>query len=119
MKLGPLEFTLPPTTTVLALGFLTGNLMLMPMFAWLGKDIPSDYREGVKDVVGLFKDGMLLILGFYFAKVVNAGTEQTMARQDRVAETLATTQAKTTDALAQLAGAGPPPPAQPLEGEVK
>ena len=33
---------------------------------------PADYRETVQTVVGLFKDGMLLILGFYFAKVVNA-----------------------------------------------
>ena len=35
---------------------------------------------GVETIVGLFKDGMLLILGFYFAKVVNAG-QQDMANR--------------------------------------
>lgn len=35
--------------------------------------MPSDYRESVQTIVGRFKDGMLPLLGFYFAKAVNAG----------------------------------------------
>lgn len=64
---------LPQTTTMLALGFLAGCLLFTPMIAVLGKHIPADFRETVETMAGLFKDGMLLILGFYFAKVVNAG----------------------------------------------
>ena len=71
---------LPQTTTILALGFLAGCLLFTPMIAWLGKYIPTEYRESVQTIVGLFKDGMLLILGFYFAKVVNAG-QQDMANR--------------------------------------
>lgn len=64
---------LPATTTVLALGFLAGCLLFTPMIAVVGRYIHADYREAVMTMAGLFKDGMLLILGFYFAKVVNAG----------------------------------------------
>lgn len=71
---------LPATTTVLALGFLAGCLLFTPMIALVGKHIQPDYRETVETMAGLFKDGMLLILGFYFAKVVNAG-QQDMANK--------------------------------------
>jgi hypothetical protein len=73
---------IPQTTTVLAMGFLIGNLALLPMLAEVGRQVPEYFRAEVKDVVSLFKDGMLLILGFYFAKVVNAGG----AAQDRLNE---------------------------------
>ena len=71
---------LPSTTSVLALGFLGGCLLFTPMIAWVGGYIHPDYREAVMTMAGLFKDGMLLILGFYFAKVVNAG-QQDMANR--------------------------------------
>lgn len=69
---------LPQTTTILALGFLAGCLLFTPMIALVGKHVPTEFREAVMTMAGLFKDGMLLILGFYFAKVVNAG-QQDMA----------------------------------------
>jgi hypothetical protein len=50
------------------------------MIAIVGKWIEPSYRDSVETIVGLFKDGMLLILGFYFAKVVNAG-QQDMANR--------------------------------------
>jgi len=71
---------LPATTTILALGFLAGNLFFLPMIAWLGQFIRPEFRDTVETIAGLFKDGMLLILGFYFAKVVNAG-QQDMANR--------------------------------------
>lgn len=77
MKL-PIVIRFPPipqTTTILALGFLAGCLFYTPMIALVGKSIDPSYRDSVETIVGLFKDGMLLILGFYFAKVVNAGQE--------------------------------------------
>lgn len=64
----PRVINIPRTTTILALGFLAGNLLLLPILAWLGDHVPTDYREGVMQVVSLFKDGMLLILGFYFGR---------------------------------------------------
>jgi hypothetical protein len=70
----------PSTTSVLAFGFLIGCLLFTPMIAVVGRYILPDYREAVMTIVGLFKDGMLLILGFYFAKVVNAG-QQDMANK--------------------------------------
>ena len=66
---------MPQTTTILALGFLAGCLLFTPMIAIVGRFIVPDFRDSVETIVGLFKDGMLLILGFYFAKVVNAGQE--------------------------------------------
>ena len=66
---------IPQTTTILALGFLAGCLFYTPMIALVGSYIDPSYRDSVETIVGLFKDGMLLILGFYFAKVVNAGQE--------------------------------------------
>lgn len=66
---------IPQTTTILALGFLAGCLFYTPMIALVGSYIEPSYRDSVETIVGLFKDGMLLILGFYFAKVVNAGQE--------------------------------------------
>ena len=71
---------MPQTTTILALGFLAGCLLFTPMIAVVGKWIDPSYRDSVETIVGLFKDGMLLILGFYFAKVVNAG-QQDMANR--------------------------------------
>lgn len=74
----PIVIRLPPipqTTTILALGFLAGCLSYTPMIALVGSYIDPSYRDSVETIVGLFKDGMLLILGFYFAKVVNAGQE--------------------------------------------
>lgn len=71
---------LPQTTTILAIGFLAGCLLFTPMIALVGRFIQPDYREAVMTMAGLFKDGMLLILGFYFAKVVNAG-QQDMANK--------------------------------------
>lgn len=62
----PKVINLPKTTTILALGFLTGNLMLLPVLAAIGKHVPTDFREAIMTVASLFKDGMLLILGFYF-----------------------------------------------------
>lgn len=64
------------TTTVLAVGFLFGCLGFTPMIAVVGRFIPLDFREAVMTMAGLFKDGMLLILGFYFAKVVNASQDR-------------------------------------------
>lgn len=71
---------LPQTTTILAIGFLAGCLLFTPMIALVGRFIQPDYREAVMTMAGLFKDGMLLILGFYFAKVVNAGQQDMASR---------------------------------------
>lgn len=68
----PQVVNLPKTTTILALGFLAGNLLLLPVLAWLGRYVPEAYRGGVLQVVSLFKDGMLLILGFYFGNRASA-----------------------------------------------
>jgi hypothetical protein len=85
----PTQEALPPTTTVLALGFLAGNLMLLPVLALLGKHVPAGYNEEVKNVVGLFKDGMLLILGYYFAKVVNTDRADERSATGQALQTLA------------------------------
>lgn len=71
-KWWPKVINIPKTTTVLALGFLAGNFLLLPTLATLGQYVPTDYRESVADVVALFKDGMLLILGFYFRGALGA-----------------------------------------------
>lgn len=78
----------PQTTTILALGFLAALLLFTPMIASIGTDVPPEYREDVREIVKLIRDGMLLILGFYFAKVVNAGAAHGTA-QDRTIQTLA------------------------------
>lgn len=94
MKLPVINFPpMPQTTTILALGFLVGCLGYTPMIALVGKYIEPEYRDSVATMVGLFKDGMLLILGFYFAKVVNAG-QQEMA--NRAIEAAANTPVKET-----------------------
>lgn len=67
-KWWPQIINLPRTTTILALGFLFGNLLLLPLIAWLGDAVPEAYAEAVIMVASLFKDGMLLILGFYFGR---------------------------------------------------
>lgn len=64
----PQVVNLPRTTTILALGFLLGNLAFLPTIAWLGSNVPEQYAEAVMLVASLFKDGMLLILGFYFGR---------------------------------------------------
>lgn len=64
----PKVINLPKTTTILALGFLAGNLLFLPMIATLGNLVPEAYAEAVMLVASLFKDGMLLILGFYFGR---------------------------------------------------
>jgi hypothetical protein len=94
----PIILRLPPmpqTTSILAIGFLAGCLLFTPMIAVVGKHVPPEFREAVMTMAGLFKDGMLLILGFYFAKVVNAG-QQDMAN-------------KALDAVASAPPAAPPP----------
>lgn len=85
---------LPQTTTLLALGFLFGCLLFTPMIALVGPAIPSDFRDAVMTMAGLFKDGMLLILGFYFAKVVNAGQE---SMANKAIEAAASAPAKAAD----------------------
>ena len=54
------------TITILALGFLVGNLLFLPMIAYIGKFVPEAYMDSVSTIAALFKDGMLLILGYYF-----------------------------------------------------
>ena len=88
----------PSTTSVLAMGFLAGCLMFTPMIAWVGKYIEPEYRESVMLMAGLFKDGMLLILGFYFAKVVNQG--QTDMANKAIETAAASTPASTVPANA-------------------
>ncbi len=39
---------------------------MLPTLAVLGDRLPDAFIESVTQVVALFKDGMLLILGFYF-----------------------------------------------------
>lgn len=77
---------MPQTTSILAIGFLLGCLLFTPMIAVVGRFILPDFRQEVSTMAGLFKDGMLLILGFYFAKVVNAGQED-MAKRAMAAAT--------------------------------
>lgn len=60
------QINIPNTITILALGFLLGNLAFLPMIAFIGKYVQGDYRDSVNTIVSLFKDGMLLILGYYF-----------------------------------------------------
>jgi hypothetical protein len=60
-------------THVLALGFLGGNLLFLPMIAWLAQYVPIEYADVVKDVQQLFKDGMLIILGAYFQRKIDEG----------------------------------------------
>lgn len=64
----PRVINLPRTTTVLALGFLAGNLLFLPMIAWLGDMVAERYSDAIMLVASMFKDGMLLILGFYFGR---------------------------------------------------
>lgn len=66
----------PRTMTILALGFLFGNLLFLPMIAALGRFIPDEYQSAVSDITGLFKDGMLLILGCYFRDQMNRVKEE-------------------------------------------
>lgn len=70
----PQFVNIPRTTTILAFGFLAGNLLFVPMVAVIGPHIPELYADSVLSSASLFKDGMLLILGFYFGR--NVPTEQ-------------------------------------------
>lgn len=74
-----IQINLPPipqfsTITILALGFLIGNLLFLPMVAFIGKWVPDVYQDSVATVAALFKDGMLLILGYYFRDKQGNGT---------------------------------------------
>lgn len=70
-KWWPQVINLPRTTTILALGFLAGNLLFLPVIAWLGDQVAERYADAVMLVASMFKDGMLLILGFYFGRNTN------------------------------------------------
>jgi len=66
-----IKIVIPPipqfsTITILALGFLIGNLLFLPMIAYIGRYVPEAYMDSVSTIAALFKDGMLLILGYYF-----------------------------------------------------
>lgn len=56
----------PKTMTVLALGFLAANIAFVPVMAAIGRFVPELYADYVGQIASLFKDGMLLILGYYF-----------------------------------------------------
>lgn len=75
---GPIMPPTPSTTTVLAFGILGGVLMFTPMVALIGERVPADYREAVGENMKLMRDALLLVLGYYFSKVVNTG-EASMA----------------------------------------
>ena len=75
---GPILPPMPATTSILAFGILGGVLLFTPMIALLGKYIPPEYQESVTQNLALMRDAMLLVLGYYFSKVVNSG-EQAMA----------------------------------------
>lgn len=68
----PKVVNLPRTTTILALGFLLGNLAFLPVIAVIGEQVPERYVQSVELVASLFKDGMLLILGYYFGRDRNS-----------------------------------------------
>ncbi len=75
---GPLFPPAPPTTSVLAFGILGGVLLFTPMVALIGERVPPEFRPDVTENLKLMRDAMLLVLGYYFSKVVNAG-ENSMA----------------------------------------
>lgn len=56
----------PKTMTVLALGMLSANILFPPVIAVIGPHIPEEYTKTVETTAALFKDGLLLILGYYF-----------------------------------------------------
>lgn len=56
----------PKTMTVLALGMFFANLLFAPTIALIGNHIPEVYTGTVETTAALFKDGLLLILGYYF-----------------------------------------------------
>lgn len=66
----------PSTTTILAFGFLAGCFLFTPMIAVVGKHIPVEFRDAVMTMAGLFKDGMLLILGYYFSTIVRGAVDE-------------------------------------------
>ncbi len=68
----------PPTTSILAFGVLGGVLLFTPMVALIGDRVPPEFRPDVTENLKLMRDAMLLVLGYYFSKVVNSG-ENAMA----------------------------------------
>lgn len=66
----------PKTMTVLALGFLAANLAFVPSIALMGSFIPEAHQTAVENIAGLFKDGMLLILGYYFRDKMRQDSEE-------------------------------------------
>lgn len=66
----------PRTMTVLALGFLAANVAFVPIMALIGKYVPGEYVQAVENIASLFKDGMLLILGYYFRDKMKQETEE-------------------------------------------
>lgn len=66
----------PQTTTILALGFLIANFLYTPMIAWIGEYVAEPYQDSVSTTAKLFSDGMLIILGYYFARAENARQER-------------------------------------------
>ena len=71
---------LPQTTTILALGLLGGILLYTPLLAFIGERVPEAYVDEVVKTGQFFRDAMLMVLGYYFAKVVNAGQKDMAAR---------------------------------------
>ena len=93
---------LPQTNTLIALGFLACVIGTIPMLAWLGPLVPEKFTEHVGVMIGLVKDGMLFILGFYFAK------NQAETAQRHVQEVLKETTSGTSDPAAGASvGAAP------------
>jgi hypothetical protein len=72
----PRVVNVPRTTTFLAIGFLAGNFLFVPMIALLGDMVPDAYADTVIVIASLFKDGMLLILGFYFGRGTAPGDDR-------------------------------------------
>lgn len=50
------------------LGFLGGPPLFLPVIAWLGDIAAERYADAVMLAASMFKDGMLLILGFYVGR---------------------------------------------------
>lgn len=82
----PVVINFPQTTTLLALSLMGGVLMFTPMVATIGDHVPPYFREEVIKISEAVRSALLLVIGFYFAKVVNAGQESMANRAMDVAE---------------------------------
>lgn len=82
----PVVINFPQTTTLLALSLMGGVLMFTPMVAMIGDQVPPYFREEVIKISEAVRSALLLVIGFYFAKVVNAGQESMANRALDVAE---------------------------------